>query len=352
MKALFFIVIVLLFNTILFSQNENNYPIDRVLMAELMKPLKVSPPENIEKVVFTRTSKSGEVTVFERTYDSNGRVIKSEKTNKKGELIPLFVFDYSDTLNSPSKVTIYDANGKIKAVTSYVRNASGRMTEYLKINSKNVVLAKSTWIYNDSVKIEKSIKYCKGGEKVKNAWVYDYYPNGGMAKTTLLDGKNKIKYVWSYDCNEEGTKLEKEKDLTQICNWKKTEDNFYITVYQTFDEKGKIRKYISKYAVADSSLVESQTYNENDELVYRVTYGGNYDIVFTYESFKDGVCVWKRTNTYEEDRVLLSEFTTKKGFFEKTEYLYDSNNLLTEYKRTNNANIITEKIEVKYYIKP
>jgi len=349
MKKYICFFFVILFNSFLFAQNQNNYPIDRMQYASQNVPIFITVKKDIEKVILKKTSMYGAVTNYERIYDLNGRLLTSKKSSKGGDLLPLYTFKYTDTLKQPSEVTTYKKNGEISTVTSYVRNKNGEMTEYCLTDSKNKILEKSVWIYKDSVRLDKSIKFKKGGEKIESIWLYEYNDDGWMLKTSLLDSNNKVKYVWTYDCNEEGTILQKEKDKTQVCNWHKSDDNFYIFVHQTFDENGKIRKYVSKYAVADSSIVETTTYNEKGELIYRKNYDGNINKVTTYEHFKNGKTNWKRINTFDGDLITNSKYSNKNGFSSKSEYIYDEDDRMIEYVCFDKKDRRTEKIEIQYF---
>jgi hypothetical protein len=312
-------------------------------------PVEVKPIDGIEKISMTITDLNDKTTLYVKTYDQKLRIIANEKSNKKGELVPLYKYSYADTSKNAAEINVYTKSGELDYCLIYNRTKTGKLQEYRKIDSNNEILEKSTWQYDEKDRLLQSIKYEKGGVDIKNTWIYEYEPDGTkIIKVTLTDSNNKISHVWTYDCNEEGTELVKEKDHTQICNWKKVDSTYYITVYQTFDEKGKIRKYVSKFAVADSSIMESITYDEKDIMLFRTTYDGDFSKYLCYESFKKGKLKYKSVRTYNGDLLLTSESYSQKGLNSKQENVYNDSNLLISQKKTNKNGKIYSTVKVEY----
>ena len=93
----------------------------------------------------------------------------------------------------------------------------------------------------------------------------------------MYNSKGKVKYVWSYECNDQGKLLPPEgKDTTLICRWDEYDnDGFLYKVERKVDEKGQMIKRVQKYT-PDTLLVETAAYNINDVplFIYRYLPGG------------------------------------------------------------------------------
>ena len=49
----------------------------------------------------------------------------------------------------------------------------------------------------------------------KNKFVYEYDDEGKRILTTFYNAKNKIQYVWDYNCKEEGALLARDRKSTR-----------------------------------------------------------------------------------------------------------------------------------------
>lgn len=350
MKKIILLIVVFcgFYMSVLFAQNNYNFSYNAEVYRAGFDPVKIKQDKNMAKVSFVNTDKKNKVTVQEKTFDEAGRILKHDRSDKKGILKTAFAYEYeNDTAKNPCKIFVYSKSGELKTIVEYKMTKSGKISEYTtKYNDGNII-EKNLWFYNDEDQIVRSEKY-SGGEKLKNVWLYTYNQNGKMAEAKLTNGKNKTEHVWTYDCNEEGVELEKEKDITQVCNWKKVDESYYITVYQTFDDKGKIRKYVSKFSAADSLIMESSTFDENDKLISKAVYDGNYQKILSYEYFKKGVMTYKNVKTYDGDLIKTNEVYTKKGFAEKTDYIYNDKKLLTGINKYDKENKLANSLTIEY----
>ncbi len=354
MKRYFLIIAFFctVFISVLSAQKNQNYSYNHEVYMANMDPVYIKPEKNIAKIVFTNTNTKSKIEIQNKYFDNAGRILKHEKIDKHGNLKSKFTFEYcNDTISNPEKIVIYSTSGKPIKTVIYKRDLREKMTEYTTLNDDNIIIEKNLWFYDLDGKVTKSEKYSKRGEKLKKVWLYSYNSDGKLTEAKLCDGKNKTLHLWEYNCNEEGVKFEKEKDLTQVCNWTKVDDSYFITVYQTFDDKGKIRKYVSKFSSADSVIVESTTFDENDVLLNRFVYDGNYKKNLSSEYFKKGILSYKSVNTYNGDLIKSVEVFTKKGFVGKTEYLYNDKNLLTQINKYDKDNVISNKLVLEYVLR-
>lgn len=206
---------------------------------------------------------------------------KKEKTSKKYE------FDSSGEL---SKLTIYHWSfGKLHKQYIYSSIHSKQMPDYIILNGKGEEILKEVYTYNndtllteeleykkgelfskilykyDSSRVTESEYYKKNMDKPMEKWIYEYYPNHSKKSSTLFK-YGKIKYVWNYECKEEGELIKKHKDTTIVCE--KTafdKDSNKTVTSRQFNQRGKPYKNVYVYNKANK-LIESRHYNHKDIL--------------------------------------------------------------------------------------
>jgi hypothetical protein len=230
--------------------------------------------------------------------------------------------------------------GKLKTKTTFSNKADGNPLLVEKTNADGEILMKSVWTYNPDGFVSESILYKKGGTEMKNKWAYEYFYKGRLSKTILYKGNGKVKKIWSYNCKEEGQKLEKRKNETQVCTWDQSSADYLLKVFQTFDEKGNVVKNVYKYTVRDTLILEYCRYDEKDRLVVKETFNKDFKLGLTRARYKkNGKQLWEVVNTYQNDSLLVSTVTSHKGKTDgKTEYVYNEKQLLTEMKQYNRRN--------------
>ncbi len=155
--------------------------------------------------------------------------------------------------------------------------------------------------------------------------------------STLYNGKGKVLKIWSYQCNQEGEKLEKKENVTQICRWNKIDEKYLVKTWRSFDEKGKIKKDVYKYNANDSSIVEHRMFNENDSLIYICSYNSSWSLPLTVTSYdKKGKKSYEQISTYNNNKKSSYAFyLSKKSGMKltmKIEYIYNDKDLLTEIR--------------------
>jgi len=285
MKNIFFCLFVLL-STALISQNEYNYYYDSEYIVDYF-PLKYFPAQNVKKMIINcENVKNKKISVYSKVFNEKGKLINYNKIDEKNVEIPIIAFQY-DLNNNKTSAKSY-RKGKLKSETTFVYNEKNYCLEVKKKNKNNKILLHNTWEYAASGCLAQSITYINGTDKPKHKWVYEYFDKCKNSKTILYNKNGKVENTWTYDCSQEGTKLEKKKDETQVCKYEKIDDNFMIKVYQSFNEKGKLRKYVTKYTLKDTLIVESATYNEKDELLHLSTYDNCYDRPLIYTGYHNG----------------------------------------------------------------
>ncbi|HLP10889.1 MAG TPA: hypothetical protein VK177_03095 [Flavobacteriales bacterium] len=266
-----------------------------------------------------------------KKFDENGRPVEMLYTDKKGILRKGITMVY-DQNGQKTHIELY-RKSVLRHKTSFTYASKGKYSEIINTNKDGEINWKSTWTYNADGCVTESAKF-KKGTKLKRRWTYEYYDKCKLARSFLYNGRGKLKNTWSYDCKEEGQKLEKKKNEIQVCYWEQSSIDYITKVAQTFDEKGKLVKYVSKFTAKDTLPVEHTTYDEKDRLVTRYTYNKSWDLQTSRSRYKkNGKQLWEVTYEYMNDSLLVREISTRKGKIdERTEYAYNSESLLTQKK--------------------
>ncbi|PLX13097.1 MAG: hypothetical protein C0594_01605 [Marinilabiliales bacterium] len=114
---------------------------------------------------------------------------------------------------------------------------------------------------------------------------------------------------------------------------------------QTFDEKGKVRKFVTKYSKTDTSLVENYMYDDKDSLVYRITYDGDWKFPLESIHYKKGKENYKTINLYENGKLLTRTQYNRGKMTGRKEFRYE-NDILSEFISYNRKNEISERISL------
>lgn len=331
MKKLLSTILSLIFTISAFSQGEYNYV--QLWKFNRNSHMSVRPTAVANTTVKFETTnlKNGKKRIWKETFDDNGMLIKSVKINDGEEQIAYSnVFDENKKLVNSKK---YKKSGEVHYEAQIERNTDGKYREVRQL--KNGKLKnKQTFNFNSGGCLESS-KYYKSNDKLKNIWQYEYYTDCDKKRTILLNGNGKVKQQWTYDCKKEGEQLTKKNDVTQICKWEESDDEHIIKIYQSFDEKGKVYKTVSKYRSSDTAIVSTKKYNGDDELVYENTYQFDRTKPLTYTYYRNGKEKWGYKYTYDQDK--QTSYTSYKNGEQRSKsvYEYQPNGLLlaTKYFR-------------------
>ena len=308
-------------------------------------PIDYTPTKNVDQINFTVVNKKGKITRYTKEYNEAGKITCLSKFNKEGVSEPMVGYKYND-VDKVTEAKKYK-KGQPRDTYSMKYNSFGREIEKTKTNKKGVLVYRHTWEYNPDSTLATHIRYNSDG-KIVSRWEYEYYSKREMKRSTLYNRRGKVKKIWSYECKSEGEILEKRKNETQVCRWDESSKDFLIKVYQSFDEKGRIRKYVTKYNAADTSIVSRKTYNGNDRLQWETTYDGSYNKCLSSIGYdKKGREKFKYLYTYAGDQTLTSTGFRKGKQTWRHEYTYE-NELLTEYKSKNKDGKIIRKITLTY----
>lgn len=341
-------LIATLISVILLGQNnEWNYNYDWEYYSAFYQPIHFTnygeaPDVNVEQLHYILINKKGKKTNYYKEFNSNGKLLKYYKKEADNVIIPLVEFVYD---SNNVKVAKSFKKGIIKYTTENKWNNYNRLLETKKNNRKGETTIKNTWEYSsDSCTI--SSTYQKNG-KIKRKWEYEYYKKCDKSCSKLYNGKGKLLNVWTYDCNQEGEKLTAKSDTTQVCKWDEVTSDFLIKVYQTFDEKGKVLKHVSKYTRLDTSIVESTTYDKNENILYHSTYNKSFQKPLISEGFRKGKKTYHYEYQYNNDKVISYTYSYNNKLRSKYENKYEEGRFV-EQKRYNKKGELLLTIQLEY----
>lgn len=302
------------------------------------------PVKGIKKVTFIYTSGKKSHSAI-RIYTEEAKLKEHIRYGKnKNEKYREF-YEYDENKNR--KRADFSRNGKALYSDHFSTSSSGKLLQAERKNKSGKIMIKSTWNYNDNGCLAGS-EYYKKRNKLKSKWEYEYTDSCVKTRSVLYDGKKKIKKEWWFSCDSEGEILEKKAKTTQVCRWNKNTEDTLVKVYQNFDEKGNTVKYVIKYLLPDTLLVEWVMYDKNNLLASRNTYDRNQNKILSHEIFKKGKKRHEGIYKYE-DEMLLSVSYYKKGKFNGSMvYEYNIEKLVTKITWTNHKNKPREITEISY----
>jgi hypothetical protein len=345
MKALTTFIVLFLFQTFVFGQGEYHYSSDFEKMRVQYTPMHYNPINDVNIIEFTKTNKKGKKFKYEKQYASGNRLLKFFEYRKGEKLIKLE--NEYDSIEKVTSSKIYK-KGEFKYVLNYKRNLDLKITELSKVLANGEYKYKNTWAYNSDGCLTDHSRF-KKENKLNRKSVTEYFSACDKSKTTLYNGKGKIKKIWTYDCKKEGEELIKKKDVNQVCKWEETVGEFLIKVYQTFNEKGKIYKNVSKYTKVDTLIVERKVYNEDGIITYFSSFDKAYERPILSQWYsKKGKLKWSNEFRYENKKVISRIKSFKGKVKTSSKYEYNSEEFLTKYTLMNKKGELTRTIDLQY----
>jgi hypothetical protein len=328
----------------------------------------------VKKMTVKYTNKKGRVFTTFFIYD-HGKIVESSYLNKKGVEIKSGKTSYDPNSGKKTQNIYYNKKGDIVSQFDYKYDENKNITFLQHTKKSKTITFRSTWEYNESGMILNSKRYKKGGEKIKYTWNYIYDNNGEKLQSQLFNSKGKLKHKWDFSCHEEGAKLEKEKNKTQVCSWSEDKGKYLIKTYQSFNEKGKIRKTVYTYTISDTTLIDKKIYNHEEELIRYFKYDSKGRILerIYYRNGKttrtwirkyndDGKMIYNSFSR-KEKQITESKFEYKNGLLvsrtynrkgklkSRYEYTHYDNGLLKSVKAFNHKNELINSTEYIFEFK-
>lgn len=311
-------------------------------------PIYFKPEKAVKAIRYSITNAKGKISVYEKGFNAQGKPISCFKIGKDGEEIPVYKAKY----NAAGKITDfirYTKKGEIKSTQTKKWNDKGHITSLETTNKKGKIINKILWEYDVETEcLLEAVQFKKGGQQANTTLKYEYYSPCQKSRTTQYNKHGKVKREWTYDCKEEGELLEKRKNETQICTWEETTDGFLLKVYQSFDDRGRLRKTVSKYNASDSSIVAVTTYNDSETILNQTTYqnGMAYPLVFI--SYHNGQERYRQVHEYENKQKISSTSYYKEKKFVQTTYSYYDNDLLKEINSYDKKGELVRRTALQY----
>jgi hypothetical protein len=289
-----------------------------------------------------------------------------------GKIHRQYIYSSFQKKRLPENITL---NGKGEEIIkkTYTYNIDTLLTEQVKYK-KGAFFSKLTYKY-DSTRLTESDYYIKNSEVPKEKWVYEYYANHSKKRSTFYK-KGKVKYVWNYECKEEGELIKKHKDTTMICENTEFDiaGNKTVTL-RKFNQKGKPYKEVYVYN-KENKIIETRFYNEKDILINKfVQNPDNFSTVWYYFNNKgmeryryeniynsknniieesryknQNILTSKKTYNYNENNILLSTMSIgkKNKLRLESKYLYNDRDMLTSQKVFNGKGKLKKEIKLTY----
>jgi len=278
------------------------------------------------------------------------------KYNEKGFLTEFYKGKNNDSIEKKATISYGEKNQiqkakfykkhKIDLQYNFSYNEVGKLTELKRMDDEGKIIILRNIKYNKDGFTEESTTSFKNSSETKFMWKYEYYDKGKMAHSYYYK-KGKLKREYDYMCKEEGEQVTR-KNLNKICQWYETSKDTLTAIYQSTDDKGRMRKSIYKYTFKDTLLLAEIHYNHKNELSTKITYDNSYDRILTRTFFHKGKINSQMTNTYSRDKIASVTFTYKGKLSSKTEHTFNEENLLISSKSYDKKNKVIAESTVSY----
>jgi len=218
---------------------------------------------NVKSRTTVSYSKGNSHSVTEH-FDDAGYLIKREYPNSKYETVT--TAEYNDEHLITKLIT---KNNRDEQWTSMYTYDNGRLVEREDIDEKGKYkgLKKE---YDKDGNMTRHGRFDGDRNSPKHELIYTYYEDGQKESITYIKDK-KVKYVWSYDCKEEGELINvKSKDQSTICVKEEVNELGYtVTWNRDFNEKGDLIK-TKTVRGSQGELISEEMYNVDDRLIREV----------------------------------------------------------------------------------
>ncbi len=261
------------------------------------------------------------------------------------------LFQYNKN-NCYTDFKLIKRNKKLKKHEIIEYNDSCMVTKY-EYRKKNDAKLKNKWVseYDNSLKrILAKVIFDKDGTTEKYKWEYDYYEDG-KRKQTKYYKKGELKHIWNYTCDDEGKEQKEGIKTEQVCLVKEyLQDSSYIITNRTTDNKGRIRKNVSKYN-KNKKLIEYRSYNYKGKLTWGQDY--RYDcnglVIQSIIYRRGGLIINIKEWYYNNNLVVKYKYFKRKGKLKYSlEYKFNNNKQLVERSRFNKKHKLNYKYKYEY----
>ena len=280
-------------------------------------------------VVYSHINKKGKERIKpywnKYVFNSDGQI--TQKSGARRGRPTDYSYDYLQG-EFRKKETVFTRKGKFKERQTMISSfdKSGYSRRVYTVNAKGDTLTKTVLGRTDTTTLTSTDYYYRKG-KLQYKWSNEFYPNRRNKRTTVYDKKGKEKYVWDYQCKDEGVEIKKHKDTSTICiSTVYGKDSIKTVVHHTVGEKGEMIKMVRRFnkynrmlyskrsnGVDNIPLFETENIYENDT-VHVKSHSKRYwkgeiqsDNIKEFDSNEDVVSNvtrrYKKGKLYKENRV-------------------------------------------------
>lgn len=261
----------------------------------------------------------------EYTYNSGARLISINSFRKNGKKKYSNLYKYlNDTLitnynllNHKSDTTRYE---------KYVYDSKYRLI-HREYKFYFLIFFNRDWKYQYQYNtLNKLSAYSQIDKKGKDnyRYEYDFYDNGSRKETRYFNQKNRLKYRWTYECDQKGELVSNSIKQANFCTKKELHnDGSFIEVFDFTDDKGRHTKTICYYS-KDSLLTAYETFTKRNKLQnkWEYIYDKNGNAIQTLY-FKSKELKKKFVYTYNEKNLCVKiDFFNKNGKLNNS-FIYD-----------------------------
>lgn len=244
-----------------YEEGDKAIDLERYYYAELTpEQTQIYNDNHVKSVVFY-TGKNKHQVSRELKFDKNGQLESKTYYRKNGNRTS---FSQYTTGGIPNNIT-YNKKGQELKRNEYKYNSDTLLTSE-SLYKKGELRVQVINTYEGKKMIESKFFY-QGKTEPHKVWQYEYYADGSK-KTSKLYRNGKLKNVWNYECKEEGELVKAHQDTVMVCRNESvdSEGNRVLTL-RKYDEKGRPRKEVYKYAPGDK-IVEIAIYDNKDRRIY------------------------------------------------------------------------------------
>ena len=314
-------------------------------------PIDYKPEVGTKSVIFEDNRfKKKKVYKFIKEYNDKGK-LKAYYEVKDDKKQALFLLE-RDTIKRTELIKSFHHKKGHQTTELYSEYGErGEFTLRIMKNKKGKVDDKRTWTYNDNGNILSSKYFKNGSDKVIYEWNYEWYDKNQKSKSILKNGKGKILQIWTYDCKQEGEQLEKKRDVKQVCKWDEVDEKYLTEVSETFDERGRTTRYVSKFNISDTSIAQTIQYDHKNRVKRLSEFHGDYDKPTLYIVYHKGKEKYKNIYTYNEQGQEIEYVSYWKGkMTRKSVSTYDENNMLVNMKKYSKKDQLERDVNLKYVL--
>lgn len=171
------------------------------------------------QLVRTSDSSSGFVNVSEYDYDINGQItrITTQTKDSAGRVVMSEIHDWVYNNSGKAEKMIRWKNGVLMDEIRFVYDAAGNMIEEQTL--KNAVMTQSVYYYyNDKNQLTDIVRYNENARRLLPDYLFEYSADGKMIQKITVPGNSSDYLIWRYQYDQRGLKTKeacynKEKKL-------------------------------------------------------------------------------------------------------------------------------------------